>query len=191
MTVSRRDALRSSGAAIVGMSVRRLGLAFESERTMAPPEARRVSAQGEGHDTLSRRLARFVVTTRFRDLPAPVVEAWKTIVLDSLAVGFVGSTDRLARSMNQVARTLSGTAECTVMNSTYRTDAGGAAWLNGTLIGTPQSDSPETASQRPRLRDRVSETPSQRRRLRDRRPGLGDGWLSGPGPTVTSRKKRP
>ena len=112
---------------------------------MAPREARRASAVSEGQDTLSRRLARFVVTTRFQNLPSPIVAAWKTIVLDSLAVGFVGSTDRLARSMNQVARTLGGTAECTVMNSTYRTDVGRAAWLNGTLIGTPQSDSPSNA----------------------------------------------
>ena len=36
---------------------------------MAPREARRASAVGEGHDTLSRQLARFVVKTRFEDLP--------------------------------------------------------------------------------------------------------------------------
>jgi 2-methylcitrate dehydratase PrpD len=145
MTISRRDALRSSGAAIVGMSVGGLGSAFESERRMATPMVSRVSSARETHDTLSRQLARFVVTTQFHDLPTTIVEAWKTIVLDSLAVGFVGSRDRLARSMSDVAHTLGGAAECTVMNSTYRTDVGRAAWLNGTLIGTPQSDSPSNA----------------------------------------------
>jgi 2-methylcitrate dehydratase PrpD len=95
--------------------------------------------------TLSRQLARFVVKTRFDDLPKPIVEAWKTIVLDSIAVAFVGSKDRLASAMNDVAHKLGGTAECTVINSTYRTDVGRAAWLNGTLIGIPQSDSPSSA----------------------------------------------
>jgi 2-methylcitrate dehydratase PrpD len=47
--------------------------------------------------------------------------------------------------MSDVARRLGGTPECTVMNSTYRTDVSRAAWLNGTLIGTPQSDSPSNA----------------------------------------------
>jgi 2-methylcitrate dehydratase PrpD len=112
---------------------------------MAPPQAPRVSAARETHDTLSRQLARFVVTTQFHDLPTASVEAWKTIVLDSLAVGFVGSTDRLARSMSDVAHALGGAANCTIMNSAYRTDVGRAAWLNGTLIGIPQSDSPSNA----------------------------------------------
>lgn len=47
--------------------------------------------------------------------------------------------------MSEVAHKLGGTAECTVMNSAYRTDVGRAAWLNGTLIGAPQSDSPSHA----------------------------------------------
>ena len=95
--------------------------------------------------TLSRQLARFVVNTRFEDLPRPLVEAWKTVVLDSMAIGFVGSKDRLAGAVIDVARKLGGSAYCTVINSTYRTDVARAAWLNGTLIGTPQSDSPSSA----------------------------------------------
>src|SRR5262249_19061993 len=95
--------------------------------------------------TLSRELAHFVVNTRFGELPESIVEAWKTVVLDSLAIGFVGSTDRLARAMTSVACTLGGTPECTVLNSGFRTDAARAAWLNGTMIGTPQSDSPSNA----------------------------------------------
>ena len=66
-------------------------------------------------------------------------------MLDSIAIGFVGSKDRLAGAMIDVARKLGGSAYCTVINSTYRTDVARAAWLNGTLIGTPQSDSPSSA----------------------------------------------
>jgi hypothetical protein len=128
MTMSRRRAIGITGATVAGMSVARLSSAFESETRVAPPKAQRVSAAAGKPETLSRQLARFVVTTSFNDLPTSIVEAWKTIVLDSLAVGFVGSTDRLARSMSQVAHTLGGAADCTVMNSTYRTDVGRAAW---------------------------------------------------------------
>jgi 2-methylcitrate dehydratase PrpD len=145
MNISRRHALRISGATMVGVSVGRLAPAFGSEAKTARLKARGMTAASGTHDTLSHQLARFVVRTQFDDLPKPIVEAWKTIVLDSMAVGFVGSKDRLARAMSDVAHKLGGTAECTVINSTYRTDAGRAAWLNGTLIGTPQSDSPSNA----------------------------------------------
>jgi 2-methylcitrate dehydratase PrpD len=159
MTISRRQAMRISGATVVGLSVGPFAAAFRHNdlfsdvtRNGAGAGTGRVGARGAGTmatqgkaDTLSRQLARFVVRTQFADLPTPIVEAWKTIVLDSLAVGFVGSQDRLARAMSAVARALGGTADCTVMNSTYRTDVGRAAWLNGTLMGTPQSDSPSNA----------------------------------------------
>ena len=145
MNISRRKALRISGATALGMSVGRLASAFGSETKIVPPKSGGTTATNGTHATLSRQLARFVVKTQFDDLPKPIVEAWKIIVLDSIAVGFVGSRDRLARAMSDVAHQLGGLAECTVINSTYRTDAGRAAWLNGTLIGTPQSDSPSHA----------------------------------------------
>jgi hypothetical protein len=66
------------------------------------------------------RRARFVVKTQFEDLPNPIVEAWKTIVLGSIAVGFVRSKDRLARAMSDVAHKLGGTAECTVTSDDLR-----------------------------------------------------------------------
>ena len=130
---------------MAGMSVGRLASAFGFKTSITGQKPRGLTAANGTRDTLSRQLARFVVRTQFCDLPKPIVEAWKTIVLDSMAVGFVGSKDRLARAMSDVTLKLGGTAECTVMNSTYRTDVGRAAWLNGTLIGTPQSDSPSHA----------------------------------------------
>jgi 2-methylcitrate dehydratase PrpD len=134
--------MRISGASLVAVPVARLAAAFGAEARI---EARRMAAVDTKRDTLSRQLARFVVKTPFDELPKPIVEAWKAIVLDSLAIGFVGSQDRLARAMSDVAHKLGGTAECTVINSRYRTDAARAAWLNGTMIGTPQSDSPSNA----------------------------------------------
>jgi len=145
MNISRRMALRISGATMAGISAGRMALAFQARTESSNVKARGFSAPTGGHDSLTRQLARFVLNTRFEDLPKPIVESWKTIVLDSIAVGFVGSKDRLARAMTDVARQLGGTGECTIINSTYRTDVSRAAWLNGTLIGTPQSDSPSSA----------------------------------------------
>jgi 2-methylcitrate dehydratase PrpD len=142
VTISRREALRIAGASLVGLPVARLAAACRSEPRI---DAHGTTAADARHDTLSRLLARFVVNTQFDELPTAIVEAWKTIVLDSIAIGLVGSQDRLARAMGDVARRLGGVAECTVINSTHRTDAARAAWLNGTMIGTPQSDSPSHA----------------------------------------------
>src|SRR4051812_4976520 len=97
MNISRRQAMRISATTLAGMSVGRFASALHRETTIAGVKAGGAAAANGKHDTLSRQLARFVVQTRFEDLPKSTVEAWKTIVLDSLAVGFVGSTDRLAR----------------------------------------------------------------------------------------------
>ncbi len=145
MNISRRNALRLSVATMVGAAAGRIASALGLETGTARPSAGDKTLATRTHDTLSRQFARFVTKTQFDDLPKPIVEAWKTIVLDSIAVGFVGSKDRLARAMNEVAHKLGGAAECTVINSTYRTDVGRAAWLNGTCIGTPQADAPSHA----------------------------------------------
>jgi len=134
--------MRISGASLAVLPFARLGAYLGPGTTI---DRRDITADTTKHDTLSRQLARFVVNTQFDDLPESIVRAWKTVVLDSLAIGFVGSKDRLARAMIDVARRLGGTPECTVINSTLRIDAGRAAWLNGTMIGTPQSDSPSNA----------------------------------------------
>ena len=148
MTISRRKAIRLSGAAALGLSFGHvLGCdgtstrALNGSRTAAAGGS---SANGSG-DPLSRQLARFVVQTNFEDLPKPIVDSWKLIILDSLALGFLGSRDRLAGAMNTVARRLGGAPECTVINQSYRTDVSRAAWVNGTLIGTPQADSPSNS----------------------------------------------
>ncbi len=144
MTLSRRNAIRISGATMIGLSLGRVAPAVGAEMTSAPrtrSNRRGARAEAATRDTLSRQLARFVLTTKFDDLPKPIVEAWKTIVLDSFGIGFVGSKDRLARATNEVARKLGGAPECTVINQTYRIDPSRAAWVNGTMIGTPQSDS--------------------------------------------------
>src|SRR4051812_2069501 len=109
--------MRIAGASLIGVPLTRLAPQLESGTRVA---RHRAVPGSTTHETLSRRLARFVVNTQFGDLPDAIVEAWKAIVLDSLAIGFVGSTDRLARAVTDVARTLGGTGECTVINAAFR-----------------------------------------------------------------------
>src|SRR3954470_9238810 len=90
--LSRRRVMKISGAALVGLPFARLGAHAEGKRNLSG-ERREIAAGTTKHDTLSRQLARFVVNTNFGDVPESIVEAWKTIVLDSLAIGFVGSQD--------------------------------------------------------------------------------------------------
>ena len=117
MKMSRRKVMQISGATLAGMSVGRLASASGSDMGVARVKAHGVTAASGNHDTLSRQLARFVVKTRFDDLPDHIVDAWKTVVLDPMAIGFVGSTDRLARALGAFARRLGRTSDCTVMNS--------------------------------------------------------------------------
>lgn len=145
MSISRRKALRLSGATFMGVSLG--GVAppaaiAAARRTPRSSTSLRAAEPGPAHDSLSRQLSRFVVNTKFEDLPTPIVDAWTVIVLDSIALGFIGSKDRLSGAMNTVARKLGGAAECTVINQSFRADPSRAAWLNGTQIGTPQADSP-------------------------------------------------
>jgi len=144
MSISRRDAIRLSGAGMMALSVGRLAPSLGLEAAAGEPWRGPVDDNGKP-DTLSRQLCRFVINTKFEELPGPVVEAWKTVTLDSIGIAFVGSKDRLTTCLSTVAHKLGGDAQCTVINSNYRTDVARAAWLNGTLMGTPQSDSPSNA----------------------------------------------
>ena len=147
MTISRRDAIWMTGAALAGLSLGHPGRAYGSQGWISGAGSKGKGPEGatanktQQTPTLTQQLARFVVETGFDDLPVHVVEAWKTVVLDSLGVGFAGSRDRLGLAVNAVVRQLGGTPECTLINQSYRTDVARAAFVNGTMIGTPQSDS--------------------------------------------------
>ena len=117
--------------------IARLAAALGAEARI---EARRMVAVDTKRDTLSRQLARFVVqdavrrTTRNRSL-----EAWKAIVLDSLAIGFVGSQDSAGARDELMSHTsLAERPNAPVINSRHRTDARPRRLAQRTMIGTPQ-----------------------------------------------------
>ncbi|HXJ84076.1 MAG TPA: MmgE/PrpD family protein [Candidatus Methylomirabilis sp.] len=83
----------------------------------------------------TRALARFVVDTRFSDLPTGLVENCKIGVLDAIGAGFVGSVQPWARRIVSVIQGLGGTPEASVIQQEWRTDVSRAAFANGVLIG--------------------------------------------------------
>jgi 2-methylcitrate dehydratase PrpD len=83
----------------------------------------------------TRTLARFVVDTRFTDLPGGLVENCKIAVLDALGAGFVGSVQPWSTRILSVVRSLGGAADASVIHQDWRTDVARAALANGVLIG--------------------------------------------------------
>jgi 2-methylcitrate dehydratase PrpD len=83
----------------------------------------------------TRTLARFVVDTRFADLPRRLVDNCKIAVLDALGAGFVGSVQPWTTRILSVVRALGGAADASVIHQDWRTDVARAAFANGVLIG--------------------------------------------------------
>ncbi len=83
----------------------------------------------------TRTLARFVVDTRFTDLPSGLVDNCKIAVLDAVGAGFVGAVQPWAQRIVAVVRELGGTPEASVIHHDWRTDVSRAAFANGVLIG--------------------------------------------------------
>jgi len=83
----------------------------------------------------TRTLARFVVETRFADLPTGLVGNCKSAVLDAIAAGFVGSVQPWTRRIVSVVQALGGPPDASVINEDWRTDVSRAAFANGVLIG--------------------------------------------------------
>jgi 2-methylcitrate dehydratase PrpD len=83
----------------------------------------------------TRTLARFVVETRFTDLPRGLVDNCKIAVLDALGAGFVGAVQPWAQRIVAVVRELGGAPEASVIHHDWRADVSRAAFANGVLIG--------------------------------------------------------
>ena len=79
----------------------------------------------------TRTLARFVVETRFADLPTRLVDNCKIAVLDAIGAGFVGSVQPWTRRIVSVVQALGGPPDASVIHEDWRTDVSRAAFANG------------------------------------------------------------
>ena len=88
----------------------------------------------------TRQLARFVVATTFDDLPQAVVERARIFILDNIASGLLGSVQPWSNMVAEMVEESAGKAECTVFGRRWRTNASGAALVNGAMIGATETD---------------------------------------------------
>ena len=81
----------------------------------------------------TEELARFVVTTRWGDIPGDVVEVSKRSILDCIGVMLVGARDTIGHIMRGHASDLGGAPQSSVVCGDFKTSTPSAAFANGTM----------------------------------------------------------
>jgi 2-methylcitrate dehydratase PrpD len=81
--------------------------------------------------TIARELARYIVQTRFCDLPADVVEHTKMCILDLIGAALPGVRDQLVQILREVVGRPGN--ECTIIGDGTKTSCLEAALINGTI----------------------------------------------------------
>src|SRR5262245_31656345 len=79
-----------------------------------------------------RRLAAFVASARYADLPAEIVEKAKRHILDTLGAGLAGATSEEAKRVHAALRLIEGAGPTIVWGTHSRLSPRNAALINGT-----------------------------------------------------------
>ena len=82
----------------------------------------------------TERIARFIANTSYEDIPQPVLDATRTIILDGVANVLVGSKQPVLEHIRRYVDRLGGRPECTVVGASFRTNASLAAFANGAAM---------------------------------------------------------
>jgi len=82
----------------------------------------------------TERVAHFIATTRYEDIPGPVLAATRTIILDGVANVVAGSTQPVLDHIRRYVERIGGRPDCTVVGADFRTNAPLAAFVNGAAM---------------------------------------------------------
>lgn len=82
---------------------------------------------------VTERLARFVVETRYTDLPPDAIEQGKRALLDTIGVSLAGVRDDTGKIIVETVAELGGKPVAGVIGSSIKLDPASAALINGTL----------------------------------------------------------
>jgi 2-methylcitrate dehydratase PrpD len=85
-------------------------------------------------------LAKFVVETRFEDLPAPVVHEAKNLLMDAVGDGLAGITTDPGKMAITLAKSLGGPPESSIIGTSDKVSCANAVLANGQLINTLDFD---------------------------------------------------
>ncbi|VWB10046.1 MmgE/PrpD family protein [Burkholderia lata] len=91
-------------------------------------------------DTIIQQLADFTAGTRYDQLPAPVVDACKRILLDSIGCAVAAVDEPKGRIGIDYARLTGGHGDATIIGTGERVSMSGAAFANGELINALDMD---------------------------------------------------
>jgi 2-methylcitrate dehydratase PrpD len=94
----------------------------------------------ETPESLSGRIARWVTSLRYEDLPDEVAGRTRLLILDQLGLQLRGATLPNVQPVLRLADTQPGKAQATLAHSGARTTASQAAWVNGTLGHSAEYD---------------------------------------------------
>jgi 2-methylcitrate dehydratase PrpD len=98
------------------------------------PESRHAFVAKEQAETemgITQEVARFVRSTRYRDIPHSVVQLARGFILDGLGVALAGSTDECARIVQTQIRQLDGRKQSMVLGTSRSAPTPKAALANG------------------------------------------------------------
>src|SRR5436189_1469229 len=82
----------------------------------------------------TEQIARFVANTRYEDIPRPVLDATRTIILDGVANVVAGSTLPVLEHVRRYVERMGGRPDCTVVGASFRTNPPFAAFANGAAM---------------------------------------------------------
>jgi len=80
---------------------------------------------------LTQEVAEFVARTRYRDVPAEIVQSARGFILDGLGVALAGSTDECSRIIQAHIRQMNGKGESSIIGTALSAPAAKAALANG------------------------------------------------------------
>ena len=85
-------------------------------------------------ENATENIARFIAGTRYEDIPRPVLDATRTIILDGIANLLAGSQQHEIAHVHRYVQRLGGRPECTVVGADFRTNALMAAFANAAAM---------------------------------------------------------
>ncbi|MGA3234782.1 MAG: MmgE/PrpD family protein [Bryobacteraceae bacterium] len=104
------------------------------------------NSQSANQDGLTRRVAEFVVQTKYADLPRELLELGKKSILDGIGLALVGSAGALGRLARTYLQSLGiSRNEATILGSSMKSGARFAAFANGIGIHADDYDDTQLA----------------------------------------------
>jgi 2-methylcitrate dehydratase PrpD len=82
---------------------------------------------------VTEKLAKFVATVQYENLPIEAIDRAKPLILDSLGVSIAGAACAIGRIAVKLGRETTDGTDATVIGADYSTSVSSAAFINGTL----------------------------------------------------------